>query len=183
MNVKERILINDALNGDKSAYENLYKEFADLLYAYIVHFIKGNREDAKDIWQETFIVAFENLEKFKERSSFFTWLCGIAKHKASDYLRNKIKSEKYRNYMLYHNSEYEVIPENLSDEDTTELIVIKTLAQINIKFRMILILKYVEERSVEDISVTLNKTYKATESLLSRARHDFLKAYTRNKNE
>jgi RNA polymerase sigma-70 factor (ECF subfamily) len=182
MNVKERILINDALHGDKSAYENLYKEFADLLYAYILHFIKGHREDAKDIWQETFIVAFENLHKFKGNSSFFTWLCGIAKHKASDYLRNKMKGEKYSKDMLFHNSEYEVIPDNLSDEDSTELIVVKTLGQINNKYRMLLILKYIEEKSIAEISVTINKSYKATESLLSRARHAFIITYTRNKN-
>ncbi|MCX6120205.1 MAG: sigma-70 family RNA polymerase sigma factor [Ignavibacteriales bacterium] len=183
MNVKERILIYDALNGEKSAYENLYKEFADLLYVYILHFIKGHREDAKDIWQETFIIAFENLHKFKGNSSFFTWLCGIAKHKASDYLRSKIKGEKYNKDILSQNSEYEVIPENQSDENSTELIVVKTLAQINKEYRMLLISKYIEEKSITEISVTINKTYKATESLLSRARLAFIKTYTSNKNK
>jgi len=183
MGVKEKFLINQALTGEKSAYEKLFTEYADLLYVFILHYIKGHREDAKDLWQETFIVAFENLHKFNAQSNFFTWLCGIARNKVSDYFRNKVKEENNKKDLLLQSFEYTAIPENQFVEDSKKLVVIESLAQINDKYRMLLIQKYIDNKSIEEISKNINKTYKATESLLCRARHAFVKTYTNNTNK
>lgn len=48
-----------------------------------------NREDAIEIAQETFVKAFENLDRFKGESSFYTWLYRIVVNRAIDFQRRE----------------------------------------------------------------------------------------------
>lgn len=78
-NVKQsnHSLIIAAKLGDKKAFDQLIK--AD--YKKLFNFIKSRAKDAseEDLTQETLIEAYKNIFRFKEHSSFSTWLCGIAK--------------------------------------------------------------------------------------------------------
>lgn len=85
-------LVNAAMNKDNAAMEKLYKEFyPDVLF--ICQKFNLNKEDARDIAQETFLTAFGNINKLQDANKFRAWLIKIANNKCLDFLKhNKIIS-------------------------------------------------------------------------------------------
>ena len=63
-------------------------EYADSLFSF-AFYKTGNREDAEDLVQETFLSAFNNRESFRGESSVKTWLSSILKNKITDYYRRQ----------------------------------------------------------------------------------------------
>lgn len=75
-----------AKNGDKEAFEKLYREF----YGKVYYFAKqnvGDADAAEDITAETFTLAMENISTLRSEESFVGWLYCIAYHKCSDHLK------------------------------------------------------------------------------------------------
>lgn len=82
--------LEQARRGDERAIKLLVENHQQLVFS-IVWKVLGNKEDAEDAAQETFIRCFRNLGKFKGESAFGTWLCSIAYRSAID-LFNKRKN-------------------------------------------------------------------------------------------
>jgi len=59
--------------------ETLYRENAKIVYHYLYSRCK-DEELAKDLTQETFLKAYESMERFDGNCKISTWLCQIAKH-------------------------------------------------------------------------------------------------------
>jgi len=84
--ISDQKLVKRFLSGDKSAFDALVLRH-ELSVRSILYRITGNSEDAKDMAQETFIRAYQNLSKFQERSSMKTWILRIAVNIALDAMR------------------------------------------------------------------------------------------------
>src|SRR5689334_1595370 len=67
--------------------------YGDRLTAYILR-VLHDCELAKDIRQQVFLEAFQGLDRFKERSSLWCWLCGIAYHRCMDEIRRNRKARR-----------------------------------------------------------------------------------------
>lgn len=77
-----------AKTGDKEAFSQLVSLFE--LKVYRAAFaLSGNEHDAKDLSQETFVRAFRGISKFREKSSFFTWLYRILLNVFKSWLKNR----------------------------------------------------------------------------------------------
>jgi RNA polymerase sigma-70 factor (ECF subfamily) len=79
-------LILDFLNGDKSAFELLFSRYNREVF-YLVKSFVNNTEEAKDITQDTFIKAFNNLKNLNDRTKFKSWLFTIGVNLAKDKLK------------------------------------------------------------------------------------------------
>lgn len=171
MTLSDKELIKRIKNGSQSAFKELYLKYSDLLFAFISHQLDSDKEATSDIWQETWIIAIEKIFDFQYKSSVFTWLCAIAKNKISDYYRLKEKHRKFNNeikvYIDVDNEEIDIV------DDRTQADVITVLADLSDEHRYLLMARYFENKSVEEISLAIGKTYKATESMLSRSREAF----------
>ncbi|NQU07454.1 MAG: sigma-70 family RNA polymerase sigma factor, partial [Candidatus Abyssubacteria bacterium] len=66
-------LIKKIRRGDRTAFQVLVEKYQRRIYA-VAYSLLGNREDALDIVQEAFIKAYRSLDRFKGKSSFYTWL-------------------------------------------------------------------------------------------------------------
>jgi RNA polymerase sigma-70 factor (ECF subfamily) len=86
----EKGIIKKVKNGDKQAMELLYKAYFKPLYIFIRAKVNAN-EQAEDICSEVFIKAFESISKFKEESSFKTWIYAIAKNVVFDSYKKNSK--------------------------------------------------------------------------------------------
>jgi RNA polymerase sigma-70 factor (ECF subfamily) len=73
---------------DEHALEDLIKRYLPLIYAFARNYT-GNRDNAADITQETFVKVWKNIKRFDKSKSFRTWIFTIAKHTAIDWLRKK----------------------------------------------------------------------------------------------
>jgi len=78
--------------GDVAAFDQLILKYRERVYAMIYN-MTSNREDAADLAQDTFIKAFQSINRFQGQSSFFTWLYRIAVNSALTHIRrNKLRS-------------------------------------------------------------------------------------------
>jgi len=154
--------------------EQLIKENHLKLKNYIASKI-SNSKDAEEILQETLISAHESYPFFKAKSSFFTWVCGIANHETADfYRRKKIKTVLFSRFPFLENIVSQALTpdENLEKQELREEVK-KVLSGLTEGYSQILRLKYYHGLSMLEIAVKLKTTVKAVESKLSRAREAF----------
>ncbi len=77
MKISDEVLVKKSKEGDYSSFEELVKRYEQKIYN-LAYRIMGNRADAKDILQETFLQTFRKLSGFKGKSLFSTWIYRIA---------------------------------------------------------------------------------------------------------
>ena len=142
----------------------------------------ANPQDAQDIFQETLVSALECLPLFKGQSSFFTWLCAIAKHETADYYRKKkIKSFLFSHFPWLKNLAIQALgPEQLLLRKDFKQQVREALNSLSEGYQQVLRLKYYQGLTVKEIALKLNETSKTIESRLTRARQAFAQAFTLN---
>ena len=177
MTQSDNELVKRIKNGEQSAFKAIYLKYSDLLFAYILHHIDKDKEVASEIWQETWVVVIEKINDFQYKSSIFTWLCAIAKNKISDYYRNAKKKERFQSFEKLN---LDIDAEELEMESVdleTQVDVITVLANLADEYRYLLVAKYIENKGIDEISFEIGKSYKATESLLTRSREAFRKEF------
>jgi RNA polymerase sigma-70 factor (ECF subfamily) len=84
----ERSLIRAVLNGDRAAARSLYDHHVRRVYQ-VAYRLLGDRDQAEEATQDTFVKAFARLDSFRGESSLGTWLHAIAVSMALTALRRK----------------------------------------------------------------------------------------------
>lgn len=182
MTQSDNQLVKEIKNGEQKAFKVLYLRYSDLLFAYILHRLDNEKEMATEIWQETWVVFVERINDFQYKSSIFTWLCAIAKNKISDYYR---KTNRHRLSQNNNKQNLDIACEEFGAElidSEIQAKVIAVLANLATGYRYLLEAKYIENKSIDEISNEIGKSYKATESMLTRARESFRKEFKQIKN-
>ena len=72
-NINEEALVQKCLNGEKKAQKELYDQYAKAMYHSIIRIV-GQKTEAQDLLQESFIKVFKELKNFKSRSSLGVWI-------------------------------------------------------------------------------------------------------------
>jgi RNA polymerase sigma-70 factor (ECF subfamily) len=67
------VIVRRAIDGDESSYKALYSKYAKAMYNICLRLLNNN-EDAQDVLQESFIIAFKKLRELKDPSTFGGWL-------------------------------------------------------------------------------------------------------------
>ena len=153
-------------------WEDMVKDNRDYIYN-LAYYLSRDSYAADDLTQETFLKAFENIDSFREESSLRTWLCRIAV--------NTYKASRRRNYN--HQS---MCLEFMSPPDKTidpERIIIRKELQwcihhvlqhhVNRDYKIVLVLRELNDMSYEEIAVILDISVSAVKSRLHRARMAF----------
>lgn len=78
--------------GDVAAFDQLILKYRERVFG-VVYNLTANREDTSDLTQDTFIKAFQSINRFQGNCSFFTWLYKIAVNTSLSHLRkNRLRS-------------------------------------------------------------------------------------------
>ena len=77
INIDDSVLVQQSQAGDTPSMERLILKYQHRIYNVTMKMC-GNADDAAELTQETFVKVIESIEKFKGRSSFYTWLFRIA---------------------------------------------------------------------------------------------------------
>lgn len=178
-------LAQKAKNGDMAAFEKIYIELSPDVYAIACEITK-NKEESRDLVQDCFVAAMENISTLNEPEKIKKWLIRIAANKSRDYLKKKKPS-------VLTEDQYEII-DNIEDEDisampeesleTEERIedVNEILGCLTEEKRLCLLLRYKYDMSYAEIAQELEITESAVKSRISRAKDDVEKeAEKRNK--
>jgi RNA polymerase sigma-70 factor (ECF subfamily) len=176
----EKLMFTGIFTSKKSnreLFKTLYEDNFNYIFAFVFSRLAGNKEAAEDIVQETFLSALKSLESFKNKSSYKTWLCGIAKNKIINYYQRELKKHSY----ICIDEIYEAIDTCCIETDflicEERKIILIVLNKLPATYRYVLILKYIDKYSVKEISEILEKTPKAIDGILQRAKIEFKKEY------
>lgn len=154
--------------------EDFYKKY----YFGIKKFVSQKIDDenvVEELANDILMAGINSLSNFNEKSSEFSWLCGIAKHKIIDYYRKK----KLKTILFSAMPEFEEIadkaltPERDCLKNELKKEIEKTFLEIKEDYKKIIRLKYVDGFKISDIAKKLKLSIKATESMLIRAKSKF----------
>jgi RNA polymerase sigma-70 factor (ECF subfamily) len=85
-------IVKQVQAGDVAAFDKLMLKYRERIYS-VVYNLCGNREDAADLTQGTFIKTFQSINRFQGQSSFFTWLYRICVNATLTHLRkNRLRT-------------------------------------------------------------------------------------------
>lgn len=77
----DEVLVDRSRGRDRAAFEELVRRYADRLYAVVLRLCTDAHE-AEEVTQEAFLRAWRGIERFEDRSQFFTWLYRIGVNEA-----------------------------------------------------------------------------------------------------
>lgn len=174
----DKELVRRVCEGEKKYFEEIISRHQGKIFAYVYRLLNGRRDDALDVVQNTFIKAYENLKSFNRRRKFTSWLYRIAHNEAINF----IKREKRRATISLDDNP--VIEQSLYTESNQhdyilaregQEVVETTLATLPRKYREALILRFIEDRTYEEMSFILQKPLSTIGTLLNRGRKKFEK--------
>lgn len=165
--------IDQVLRGNREAFRSLVERYHGLVYS-IAYSMTRNKETAQDTVQETFYRAFRNLSAYNSVYPFGAWVRRIAVNYILDQRKKKkvnAVSMTTEDDMTIAISSEELDPrmEQLSGE--REQTVLKAIARLPEKYRMILMLRHYEELTYEEIAETLSLPLGTVMTQLHRARN------------
>ena len=176
--LQEIELVEKARSGDTesfSALVELHQERA----IHAANALVGNMEDARDLAQEAFVKAYENLDRFESKSRFYTWLYRILANTCKDFLR---KRKLRRTFSFWFGKEEDESLDPISRVADHTKNAAETLENRELGFavqnavntlpfrqKLVFTLRYFEGLSLEDISDSMNITIGAVKANLWQA--------------
>lgn len=102
---EEHALVRKAQEGDRLAFEELVRRYDREVLRLALNLVH-RPEDARDIYQESFLKVYRNLHRFRFECSFYTWLYRITTNVALDFLRRRTSHKEDQAPVLPDESEY-----------------------------------------------------------------------------
>ncbi len=178
---EDAALLERCRHGEMPAFGSLVSKYQDRVFNAILRMC-GNRDDAEELCQETFVKALENLGGFRQASGFYTWLFRIA-------VNLTISRRRRSGRVKFHSLDAAGADEDDStggadavadsrDNDPQELVaradadqrVLKALEELDEEFRVAVVLRDVEGMNYEQIAQILDIPVGTVKSRLYRAR-------------
>ena len=182
ISLDDSTLVRQCQNGDPEAMSCLIVKYQDRVYNTIYK-ICQNRDDAAELTQDTFVKVLENIHTFRRESRFYTWLFRVAVNLTLNYCKRRFKlspvSLDAENERLEKDkaklaavlaSPNEQNPETIAQQREVVRIILNSIGQLSEEYRVILVLRDIEQMSYAEIADVLQLEGGTVKSRLSRAR-------------
>jgi len=173
----EAELVAAAKAGDANGFNELVRRYERKIFR-LAQNITQNREDAEDVMQEAFLKAYTHLANFQGDSRFYTWLVRIAVNEALMKLRKRRGKEVSLDEPV--ETDDDLLPREIADwgpspdqrYERAELnsILSEAIEKLEPDFRLVFVLRDIEELSTEETAKLLGLSVPAVKSRLLRAR-------------
>jgi len=158
------VLVQKVQAGEVGEFDQLVVKYRERIYS-VIYNMTSNREDSYDLAQDVFIKAFQSINRFQAKSSFFTWLYRIAVNTTLSHL----KRNRLRRFLSFEN-----ITEEASSSELVEALAAKTstekptllkelqhklneaLQTLSVKHRTVLVLFEIDQLSHQEIADIMN---------------------------
>jgi RNA polymerase sigma-70 factor (ECF subfamily) len=179
--VDDKELVATALKGDEAAYGELLERFRRPVFSLIYRMI-GDREQAEDLAQESFVKAFNNLDSYNPKYRFSSWLFKIANNHAIDHLRRaKLSTVSIHGSPHAADAEREeetrIVLETPDESPEQEILALElggeiedAIRQLRPEYRTAVILRHIENRPYEEIAEIMEVPIGTVKTFLHRAR-------------
>jgi len=158
------------VSGDPEAFALLVAEHQQKLCNFIQRYTR-NRQDAEDLTQDTFVKAFKSLHRYERRYAFSAWLYTIARRTVYNHHRDT-RTTEVLDFDVACTSE---TPTDVAERAEQTESVWKYVRLLKSPYQEVVVLKYLEEMSIEEIAGVLGRTQTGVKILLFRARHQLRK--------
>lgn len=158
--ISDNDVVKRVLGGEKELYEILLRRHNQVLYRVLRGYL--NDEDSiKDLMQDTYLKAYEKLYQFKFESAFSTWLIRIGINEALKKIQsnNKLKAVTADTLKVYQpDDQISSIPnpEKQMIQNESTRILEQAISELDMKYRVVYIMKEVEEMSIKSIAEILD---------------------------
>lgn len=179
---QEAEIVKRVQGGDQESFGLLVERHERRVFSIIFHLVR-RRDEVEDIAQEIFFKAFQAIRSYNFESSFATWLSRVAVNHCYDYLRRVRSSRVHYFWEVSEEARLQLEAraermsgENLNPEEQSALkdLTGKLLDRAPADDRVVLVLKELEELSVEEIAEILNLNVSTVKVRLHRARKRML---------
>lgn len=170
------------LAGDSKAVREFYKTYSPKILSYLSKKLPVF-EDAQEITNDVFLEAIDSLSILQREENTSAWLYKIAHNKMVDFYRKR----RIKTLLLSQMPFLQIVaneinqPEFQYEKNKIRDRIEEALHSLSQKYQKILRLHYEEKVSVKELARIFNLSFKATESLLFRARQSFKLAYERTR--
>ncbi|MDH5533835.1 MAG: RNA polymerase sigma factor [Candidatus Pacebacteria bacterium] len=173
--LSDEALVELIIKDDQELFAEIVTRYQDKLERYITR-LGSSKEQSQDIVQDTFIKSYKNLRSFNPKFKFSSWIYRIAHNEAVNLFKKESKYQKFS----FSDWLSEVLPSssNVEEEvgnkiDLEQLK--KKLDKLDLKYKEVLILYYLEEKKYAEISKILKIPTSTVGIRLKRAKKQFKK--------
>jgi len=166
--IPDTVLIRRILDGERELYEWIIRRYNQRLFRVGMS-ILGQHAETEDAMQNAYIKAYEHLASFGNRSSFATWLTRIM---LNECLAQKKRMQRFIGSMEKHteNSDQQATPAHALMNKELSGVLEDAIAQLPEKYRLVFVLREIEEFSVKETCETLDLEESNVKVRLNRAK-------------
>lgn len=162
-------IIARARRGDAGAFEQLVETYRDQVYRIALRMC-GNAADADETAQEAFLAAWRGLPNFRGDSRFSTWLYQLTTHAAIDLMRREKRQIAAEDITEVSAPDPAPGPQQQAERRETQEAVRDAILQLTPEYRQIVVLRFLEDLSYEEIGAALKLPSGTVKSRLNRAK-------------
>lgn len=159
-----------------ATFAAFYDATFDAVYRYLSRAVFGNRALAEDLTQETYAAVVNAVRAGSPGAQTLPWVIGVARHKLIDHYRSSAREQRRLSVAwssgIGRDDEQH---DEFADIDANDLA--ELMRELAPDHRLVLVLRYLDELSVNEIAIEIGKSVHATESLLTRARQALTRRY------
>lgn len=150
--ISDAEIIGRIIAGEKRLFEVIIRRYNQRMYR-VGMAVLNNEQDVEDAMQTAYINAYMNLEKFQNRAAFATWLTKIMLNQCLEQKRKKQLTQ-----LSEYPSKAEImnVPANELANKELGKILERSIAALPEKYRLVFVLREIENFSVRETSETLN---------------------------
>ncbi|QQU03254.1 RNA polymerase sigma factor [Myroides odoratus] len=166
-------------NGNTSLFGILYDRYGQKVYQKCLGFAES-RDAAEDLTQDVFVKLYLNLKSFRGEAKFSTWLYSFTYNHCVNYSKSILKRQR-DNVELREEAMYvSTADEEVTDEEIFSLTVEKlqeALGLIDPEDKIVLLMKYQDDKSIREIAQLLELGESAVKMRLHRAKKKIVELY------
>ena len=153
-NLQERIAFLKLKSGDSDAFGFFYDKYVTRIYRFI--YIKvASKQIAEDLTQDVFLKTWQHLVDKKGVKSFQAFIFRIARNTVADHYRQNHKQELPLEY-IHDLSDVATDLLSAVDQSLDTAVILKEIRGLKPEYQEVLILRYIEDLSIDDISQVLD---------------------------
>jgi RNA polymerase sigma-70 factor (ECF subfamily) len=173
-------LIGKIRNGDAGAFEELFNLYKDRVFNTALGYLQ-NREDAEETTQDVFVEIYRSIDKFKGKSQIGTWIYRIAVNKSLDRIRHRNRKRRFAfitslfdsktGELVHHPVEFNHPGVEAESKEKARYL-FDAVNKLPEHQKSVFVLLEIEGLSYSEVGKIIDKSAKAVESLLRRAKEN-----------
>lgn len=168
-NLKEKVIFLKLRSGDSDAFAFFYDKYVTRIYRFVMIKV-SNKQIAEDLTQDIFLKTWQYIVDKRHIKSFQAFIFRIARNAVIDHYRKN----NLRQVALENVAEIEDSADHLDiklDKDIDKDDLLRRLRQLKPEYQEVLLLRYLEDLSIDEIADVLQKDKNNVRVLLHRALH------------